>query len=531
MIAKHINFKQKAKSDIHRLVEYITAGQDKAHRVGEVMITNCRYDDPELAAMEMDIVQCRNKRARSDKNYHLLISFRAGEEPSPETLRRIEGEICKKLGYGDHQRIAVVHRDTDNTHMHVAINKIHPKRFTMHDPFNDFRILGKACEKLEKRHYLRPDNHEKTGKTAGERKAQDIECMTGHESFLTYVRRECAEAVKAATSWDRLHRTLAKVGVTLSLRGNGMVFSDASGNRVKASDVDRTFAKGQLEKRLGAFVACPASGLPKQEKGYEKKPIGPPNPLKEEFEKERTTRDAARRERLDAVKAEYRRKAAAIVARDKVERAKARRLPASRAMKRKLYRALWEKRRRDMRRLRAETRTVREKVSREVPRTTWLSWLQNGVKGGRIDALEALRKRAFGLARKVGAAISGVKPPVAVVLEDVPDTAIDGVTKRGTVLYDHAGDCVRDDGGTFRINRGAGMDTAILTLKLAKQRFGDPLHIDGDRVFRETMVRAAVQGRVSVIFADSLLERTRKAMSQAAQQHTPTRQQRIRNER
>jgi Relaxase/Mobilisation nuclease domain len=67
------------------------------------------------------------------------MSLRAGENPDAKTLRVIEERFCKELGYAEHQRISVIHHDTDNVHIHVAINKIHPKTLTLHDPVRDYK--------------------------------------------------------------------------------------------------------------------------------------------------------------------------------------------------------------------------------------------------------------------------------------------------------------------------------------------------------------------------------------------------------
>jgi hypothetical protein len=40
--------------------------------------------------------------------------------------------------------VSVVHHDTDNVHIHVAINKIHPRTLTLHDPIRDYITL-KIC--------------------------------------------------------------------------------------------------------------------------------------------------------------------------------------------------------------------------------------------------------------------------------------------------------------------------------------------------------------------------------------------------
>jgi hypothetical protein len=59
----------------------------------------------------------------------------------------IEERFCKALGYAEHQRISVAHHETDNVHIHVAINKIHPTTFTLHNPGCDYKTL-KICSSI-----------------------------------------------------------------------------------------------------------------------------------------------------------------------------------------------------------------------------------------------------------------------------------------------------------------------------------------------------------------------------------------------
>ena len=123
----------------------------------------------------------------------MIISFRQGENPSDATLRDIEKTMAEALGFGEHQRIAVVHRDTDNLHMHVAINKIHPESKTLHDPFKDHRTIAAACVALELKHNLEKDNHG-ANKTPGQNRADDMENMAGIQSLLSYAREALPEA-------------------------------------------------------------------------------------------------------------------------------------------------------------------------------------------------------------------------------------------------------------------------------------------------------------------------------------------------
>ena len=135
MISKKVAMKSPQKSRFGKLVTYLLDPQGKKKtRVGEVVITNCVSTDTTWAVREIAATQWLNTRAKSPRTYHLIISFKAGENPDAQTLRMTEERFCKALGYAEHQRVSVVHHDTDNVHIHVAINKIHPTTFTLHNP-------------------------------------------------------------------------------------------------------------------------------------------------------------------------------------------------------------------------------------------------------------------------------------------------------------------------------------------------------------------------------------------------------------
>ena len=81
MIVKHVPMKTVRKSNFTELSRYLSDPQDRNERVGDVRITNCHSDELADAALEVMATQARNTRADGDKTYHLIISFRAGEDP------------------------------------------------------------------------------------------------------------------------------------------------------------------------------------------------------------------------------------------------------------------------------------------------------------------------------------------------------------------------------------------------------------------------------------------------------------------
>lgn len=91
------------KSGFASLVRYLTHTQGKQERTGDIRLTNCMTDDDvELAALEVLNTQAMNTRSQADKTYHLIVSFRNGEEPDTSFLASIEERICDALGFNGH---------------------------------------------------------------------------------------------------------------------------------------------------------------------------------------------------------------------------------------------------------------------------------------------------------------------------------------------------------------------------------------------------------------------------------------------
>lgn len=252
MISKKAPVKAAAKGKIAHLVAYLLDQKGKGDRVAGVAVTNCQSDDPKWAVHEMQAVQSRNQRAKGDRTYHLVISWRAGEDLPGDTLARIEEDFCRALGFAEHQRVSVVHRDTDNLHLHVAINKVHPTKFTLHEPFNDYHTRAKLCAELEARYGLESDRSAAKRDAPGQTKAAAMEVIAGVESLIGYVQRSLANSATSARSWQELHEAFASAGVVLKPRGNGLVV-ESNGKTAKASSCFRELSKSALEKRFGPF--------------------------------------------------------------------------------------------------------------------------------------------------------------------------------------------------------------------------------------------------------------------------------------
>ncbi|MDR1744297.1 MAG: hypothetical protein LBS30_00925, partial [Planctomycetota bacterium] len=310
-------------------------------------------------------------------------------------------------------------------------------------------------------------------------------------------------------------------GLSVKLQNNGVNFIAASGERVKGSGVDRAFSKSALEKRFGTFQEMPTvlKGITPQ-KSYRRNPLDASPEAKSEFAQAKEQNEKRRAERIASIRHDQKSQFAVLVAEIKNDRLQARRTHASRPAKKKLYEAINLKYRAKLAAIRREARDKRGAVYRESPRYTWVSFLQERARDGDQGALKKLRSRAEGLAKRSGNAVQGEDAPLPGERDRILPHPIDGVTKKGTVIYSLGKDTIRDDGETFRTNRDADPSTAILALRVAQQRFGNCLYVTGDHQYRDLMISAAVEAKLGVTFNDPSMEVKRKALME---RHAPSR--------
>lgn len=519
MIAKHVTMRSLGKSDFAALVNYVTDAQSKEHRLGQVHITNCEAGSVRDAITEVLATQHTNTRAKSDKTYHLIVSFRPGEQPSADTLRAIEERICAGLGYGEHQRVSAVHHDTENLHIHIAVNKIHPTRLTMHEPYYSHRALAELCTALEHDYGLEPDNHESRRRGA-ESRAADMERHAGVESLVGWIKRECLDEIKGAQSWQELHQVMHENGLELRVRANGLVFEAGDGTMVKASTVARDLSKPSLEARLGPFEASPERQAQSNAKRqYRKDPIRlrvNTVELYAKYKAEQQSLTTARGQALERARHHKDRLIEAAKRSNRLRRATIKVVGEGRTNKKLLYAQASKALRSEIQAINKQFQQERTVLYAEHSRRTWADWLKKEAQHGSADALAALRAReaAQGLKgntiRGEGQAMPGHAP------------VLDNITKKGTIIFRAGMSAVRDDGDRLQVSRETTREGLQEALRLALQRYGNRISVKGTVAFKAKIIRAAVDSQLPITFADPALESRRQALLNKENTHERT---------
>ena len=265
-----------------RLAVYIA---DTGHKGEKCLMHWCAGclgdDDYQNGIAEAVDVQAMNTRTKLSKTYHLVISFLPEDEAklTPEAFKTIEERFAIALGYTEHQRHCGVHKNTANLHMHIAYSMIHPEKYTRHEPFRDYWKRDKICRKLEREYGLTVDNgRTKDKQRALSEKATLIETHTGQQSFESYAkgrRDSILQLLTVATDWQTLHEGLARHGLVIKPRGNGLILADRHNQRhtAKASMVDRALSLKKLEEKFGLYLPARNLGKIPEQSRYQATPL------------------------------------------------------------------------------------------------------------------------------------------------------------------------------------------------------------------------------------------------------------------
>jgi len=367
----------------------------------------CWVEEYDLALAEIEAVQAMNTRTKKDKTYHLMVSFRPEDEAklTPEACKKIELAMADALGLSEHQRVCGVHKNTNNLHLHVAYNLIHPEKLTKAEPFQDFYKLSVACRAMEKELNLARDNGIEISDPLApkiDQRAAAMEAHSGEQSFQSYAldqRAAILAELEEAQSWHDAHRILAAHGITIKPMANGLVLANADGKgkeTMKASAFDRGMSKAKLTARFGDYAppektppatlaTSPISAVEAPDKPkYDKKPLQPRSPERDELYKTYQAVLAEKIARIDAEKARSQGVFDGLKERWQQVRGNARG---------RVYGMMLGIQRRDMAQAKAEHQERLAAIKKDYRWHNWNGFLQSRAEDGDKAALAVLRSQ------------------------------------------------------------------------------------------------------------------------------------------
>lgn len=305
MLAKVIGLSKGGVVSAQKVLAYL--GRDGADQADEL----AQFGTPEMGAINLDadLVTAQDRKdvaelwdsmvsnnhgVRSNPFYHVALNWQEGEHPDAEHVQSACKHVMRALGMQECDAVWAIHRDTDNDHVHLVINRVRSEDFQLvHVPAWDYLKLDKAMRELEIEQGWSHSNGpwialEVEGKTEivrmsrKERRARGLlqdanlvsdgsgltqaairsEKNSGDDSFQRWVAGTPAASLKQLLSqdqpnWQLVHECLANQGLRIMPKGSGMIViglaEDGSELAAKASQLGRFATKSALEKALGPF--------------------------------------------------------------------------------------------------------------------------------------------------------------------------------------------------------------------------------------------------------------------------------------
>ena len=211
--------------------------------------------EPKAIYEEMKVVSDYNSRCRN-KFLRIEIGIAPQDEkklPVSE-LMRIAHLFAKRMGLDNHQWVAVTHKDTDNRHIHIIVNRINLYGEVYDTTFVSNRA-ARVAEEISREKGLAIAK-----KVKAERKYQKTKASPARDQTKQQVQNICYALLEkykgtGITGHSMFLYDLSKSGITIERMKNkqgkvyGLKFS-FGGQSFKASEVGREFGYRSLQKNF-----------------------------------------------------------------------------------------------------------------------------------------------------------------------------------------------------------------------------------------------------------------------------------------
>lgn len=260
------------KHSFHALNVYITDAKKVNHNREKTLFTGTRnIESLELNGLilEMTATAAQNNKVMNPV-FHAILSWRQGETPTREQVEECVDLYLKEMGMEQCQVFYGLHKNTDNMHLHLSINRIDPETYYAIQPAAGWwkKANERVARQIEIRHgweieqsgrYIVLDREqiiEKRELPMDEKalpsKAKDFENTYAEKSALRVAKERASDIIKNGQTWLEIQESLAKNGMKLERKGSGLLLW-VGDIPVKASNVNQQFGYGKLKKRLGEY--------------------------------------------------------------------------------------------------------------------------------------------------------------------------------------------------------------------------------------------------------------------------------------
>lgn len=222
-----------------------------AERVDWIDTRNLAIDDPNQAWKIMAATaqsQVALKQAAGIKNtgrksnahvQHIVLSFHKDEAQSPGEMKMAADELLANLGVdpaksrgkakpalrqfaNEHQAVYYAHSDTNNRHLHIALNRVHPEHGVMLPSKNDRLKASKWAEKYSKRFGTDQATPNRSINNQDRDNGEYVKAARRKSRNIYEQDKALREVTNDNDRYDAIKAELVKKDASLTLRGRNM---------------------------------------------------------------------------------------------------------------------------------------------------------------------------------------------------------------------------------------------------------------------------------------------------------------------
>jgi RNA polymerase-interacting CarD/CdnL/TRCF family regulator len=235
------------------LNDYIT-GRTNRQPEEKIAFTDClNLASVDTATLEMESLAFRNTRCK-DPVMHLLLSWRENETPTREEVAEAVTITLAELNLSRCQAVYSLHRNTDNMHLHICVNRIDPETTRAITPANGWtrRAMEHAARRIERAQGWRTEENAwseinengeiiqkpNASKVRVRQEVKDAENKTGEKSAIRKAQEALLDSLDNISDWRQLHALMKSNGMEYKKKGSGAII-EVGEIIVKASGVSR----------------------------------------------------------------------------------------------------------------------------------------------------------------------------------------------------------------------------------------------------------------------------------------------------
>jgi len=255
-------------SRIGSLLDYIEADGRADAQKAEYIGANGNFYSESLQGQRAEMFALAIEATRSrDPVDHWLLSWKEGEQPTQAQCNEAVEILKRHLGMSsEHLAVFALHRNTENYHLHVVLNRVHPDTLRVEDKGWCIDKAHKAIAEIiraqgweaERNARYVADRSGQVTRASSVRepqprsKARDHENATGEKSCERVAQEKAAPILLNAKSWAQVHEGLAQIDMLYERKGSGAMLW-VGDQPLKASCIGREFSRIRMEERLGEF--------------------------------------------------------------------------------------------------------------------------------------------------------------------------------------------------------------------------------------------------------------------------------------